>query len=423
MKTLTDNQLNKLLANQGTAMPTLEGFSKKVKPRISSSIYNGKGIEKGATYKGSPYLAIQEELKSLSKGFLDEPILEFKEGLLPEAVALVDKMKSEFGIVVNLPEFVDARKAVSTGKAPSNPVELLLKYRKELHEASEPIDEMKNTLLAHIEEDQGMKFLDTNRLSLEWCMAKAHLSQEERNYGAHLLATKDVLVAKYEAEAERYLNDSHPLANALLYARLYIASVKDAQNRKEADMKKRWDRVRRGFVSEYGRAPRIDEEKFMKDIIFEEVSNKSESGFPSIQSLYSLGALQFIQWADKGEITTKSRTLRSITGYFSAGRLLTDDEVEAWTKLPGQMVEIVDGQLNGLALDDEDKLLMKETYVTPKMEELYYYEDEALKQRIHETKYLKGAKAWIGGHQQAVVVHTKVFKMGVRVFLMGVKNI
>lgn len=422
MEKLTDRELNEMLEAEGLAMPLLERSSKKLKPLVSSSIYNGTGIQKGSTYKGSPYLKVQENLKALSKDFLSEPILELKEGLLEEAIALIQLMKEE-GLVVNVPSFVDARKALKAGKAPSNPVEMLLQYRVDLFNASRPINDLREYLVAQIEEDRGMKFLDTSRLSLEWCMAKADLTLEERNYGSRLLATKDVLIAKYEAEAERYLNDSHPLANALLYATLYVDSIKDAQNRKEAKERQRWEDVRTQFVTEYNRYPNANEEAQLRTIIKEKIQNETESGYASLQSLFSLGALQFIQWADKGEVVTRSKTLRSVTGYFGGDHLLTDEERKSWNNLVGQVVEIKDGQLNNLTLDAEDRLRMDEKFVSPKMEELYYYEDEALKRKIHETKYLKGAKAWVGGSQQAVVVHVATFKKGVRVFLMGVKNI
>lgn len=444
MTKLTDKQLNELLGGLDT-MPVLEDTKVKEEdefysdeqtyrlPLITSSLYKSKGTVKGAKLEGSPYEVMGTLMSKIADGFTEKPINEFKNGLSVEAAALVAYGK-ENGVVYTLPSFSQAgdriKARIHQNKLsdetqldfnPDCPVEILTKYRQDIHAASQALDELRDTLFATYEKGGGNVFLDKKKVSTDWLLKHISADRELINEAARLEAHKDSLTSMYTSYADKFSQGEQSFAPAVLVAELYLRNMAEQNRRRQEAGRSERERLINEYKEQFGLEPNDDALEKINQIAREAVENYSDTGYSSIQGLFPLGFIQFLQWIGTGVVTTKRKKETYAYVYLTSDRPLTEKEQLQWKMAEGHRAQFVDGKLGELYISDDNKMDMKETFVTPKAKDIEDKSD-GMKDLLLNTKFTRGAKLWIGDRQSGLILHSKVHRSGVTLFLGGFKQ-
>lgn len=420
MMKFNDKQLNGLLKGVGEVPQfTTARMGKKMKPAVSASLYKGKGTVKGAFY-GSKFDSVSEYLTSVGEKYMDKPIKEMEEGLLHEALALIEHAKEE-GFELDLPTFARARQVINSGNVPSNPVELLQAYRTDLNTTSKPIDALRDELIEELEETRKYQLLNRSSYSLDWAIKETNAAPEVADYAARLQAEKDLVISKYQGIAESYQYPDYELAPAVLYANLYVLNIKAQQEKKVKDKERLVSALVNLYIEKNGVSPVNEDLAIINTFAEDKLKDKSEGGYSSIQSLFPLGAVQFLQWTKDGVVKTKRKAGKMVSAYFTSDSLLTEEDAAGWKALENTQVVVQNGFLNGLTLSSDDQLDMRDRRVSPSRKEVAD-KDEAMQEFLTSTKFLRGAKAWSSTSQSGVVLHVSLYKKGVKVYFGGMRN-
>ena len=424
----TDGQLNKILSSVGLKMPllALDYAPKMAKPRISSSIYKGTNQIKGADYIGSPYGVISEELEAQRDDLFAQPVLESVENYRVEAMRMIE-MAEDAGLSTDLISFNDARNQLAEGVSPdASPVHLLTKFREDFSKAKAPINELRNILLARYESESGQKLYDTSKATLEWLSKKMKLSIDEQNAVSQAIANFDMTISYYDVLSEKMdaqMYGDYKYGAALVYAQLYMMTLRQNLSHKEYELKKQMKGMSEKFMNKYGRLPNESEVAKIKEHVEKQVDMKSESGFSSIQSLFPLGAVQFLQVMNDNKSVSEKKAGRNVCVYLEAPAELTDNDVQVWKSLVGSQVTFENGQLYNYTINQKDDLLrLDERTVNPSNKELAHL-PENVQKILMEMKFKRGAKNWMGDKQSGVILHVTTYKKSVKVWLSGVRTV
>ena len=424
----TDDMLNKILASIGLQMPVLAlDYAPKIaKPRISSSIYKGKNQMKGAEYIGSPYGVISEELEAQRDDLFAQPVLESVENYRVEAMQMIG-MAEDAGLSTDLISFNDARNQLAEGVSPdTSPVHLLTKFREDFSKAKAPINELRDILLARYESESGQKLYDTSKATLEWLSKKMKLSLDEQNAVSQAIANFDMTISYYDVLSEKMdtqMYGDYKYGAALVYAQLYMMTLRQNLSHKEYELEKQMKSMSEKFMNKYGRLPNESEVATIKEHVEKQVDMKSESGFSSIQSLFPLGAVQFLQVMNDSKSVSEKKAGRNVCVYLEAPAELTDRDVQVWKSLVGSQVTFENGQLYNYTINQKDDLLrLDERTVNPSSKELAHL-PENVQKLLMEMKFKRGAKNWMGDKQSGVILHVTTYKKSVKVWLSGVRTV
>lgn len=424
----SDSILNKILAEFDLAMPvlSLDYAPKMAKPRISSSIYKGKNQVKGADYIGSPYTLISEDLEAQRDELFAQPIQESVDNYRVEALRMLE-MAEEAGIKLDLVSFADAHNQLNSGvPADTSPSHLLTKFRADFSSAKNPINELRNQLLARYEEESGQKLYDSSKATIEWLSKKMKLSREEQDNISKVIANFDLTISYYDALSEKMdskMYGDYKYGAALLYAQLYLMTLHQNLSHKENNLKKRMDELEKKFANKYGRLPKQEELALIKEAVSKSMATENESGFSSIQSLFPLGAVQFLQVMSDNKSVSEKKAGRNVCVYLDAPAKLTDRDVNIWKSLVGSQVTFENGYLFGYKIDaKEDLLSLKERTANPSSKDLAHL-PENVQKFLMEMKFKRGAKNWMGDKQQGVILHVTTYKKSVKLWLSGVHTI
>ena len=424
----TDEAVNTVLSELNTAMPVLSlNYAPKLhKPRISSTIYKGKNEIKGAEYIGSPYGIISEEIEQLRDDVLGKPVLESKEGYRAEAIQVIEAAREQ-GIDLTLPSLQEARQQLKEGvPASASPVHLLAQYRSDFSLYKTPLNEFREQLLSKWETQTNRELYDDSKATLNWLIKKVDLTIEEQDEISKAIAEFDLMMSKYEALSQAMDSSSYgeyEYAPALLHAQLYIMTMRENINRKERQTQKQLEELTSLFHNRYGQTPHPQDAAKLKAIAEAKVEEMNEGGFSSIQSLFPLGAVQFLQLLNDNKSVSERRAGRNVSVYLESNQDLTDKEKEIWSKLIGKEVTFENGRLYHYNVNQKEDLLgLEEKTVNPDPKELTHLSED-LQKFIMSTNFKRGAKNWMGAKQTGTIVHAKTYKSSVKVWLLGMRGI
>ena len=429
MTTFSDKELNALLGGIGS-MPTLSTPKKRMKalPLTSSSIQRGKGFDSGSVYDNSPYLKIADELSELSTGFtgqvIDESTTKYAEAAR-EFIAYVEKGDPEKGFAplhIDLMPFATASKNVLDGKPASNIVEVLFSYRSELYKATKRIDQFHKELVGHYEELIKKRVFDSNRLSIDFLLKETKATRETVNLSSRILSAKEIVIARNKALAETIQYPDHKLAPAYLYARLLVMNIRYEESKREREILS-YVVAKDEECRNQGYEPTPEEREGFKFEALDFVEKKSQGGFSSIQALFPVGIIQFMEYTGSGRIRTVGQAGQNFTAWFEAPRGLTPAEVASWQALEKEVVDIVEGTLNGLKINEKEDRYGNDVSGKVPTQAQVAHRNPVAQAHLLATKFDKGSKVWLGGNKRATASLVNVYKSGVSVFFEGSRNI
>lgn len=426
---LTDDKLNLLLGEVET-MPTLtvpyqedENDIETFRPMVTESLYKAKGVVKGAKLSGSFYDTISLLMNKVADSHTLKPIHELKHGLNGEAMQLIEWAK-EKGVVYDIPSFSTARERIKSRGGdfnPACPVEILIKYRQDIQVASSALDSFREALFDSYERDGGQVLLDKGKVSTDWLLRKVGADKDLVDRAAKLEAYKDSITSKYATFAERFGVNGESFAPAVLVANLYILNIKEQETRRKQYYSTILDRLCEEHIRSHGYAPHPETVEQFSVKARELMSEYSDRGFSSIQGLFPLGFIQFLQWIGTGHVKTVARKQEYVNVFLTNGSRLTEEQKDAFRNLSGRLMLFKDGQVNGLFVSSEDQVRLDERFITPKRKDLVGVPEEVVDEMM-DNQFKRGAKLWVGGTQAGIVMHTKVYDSGVSVFLKNFKS-
>lgn len=441
---LTDTQLNKLLGNVDT-MPTLiypdpeeelhvpgdevleeddDEDADIWRPRVTESIYKSKGSVKGAMLEGSFYTAISALMERVADSHTKKPINELENGLFDEALKLIESGKQK-GVTFNLPGFKVARERIAGRQGefnPECPVEVLIKYRQDIYAASEAIEEFRKDLFAEFERNGGPVLLDKGKVSTDWLLKKTGAKKQVVDESAKLEAYKESVTSRYAAHAERFGNGEQTFAPAVLVAELYVANIREQTANRKERRKRVVNAMIDAFIAEHGYEPNADVMAAIKVKADNAMAEYSDNGFSSIQGLFPLGFIQFLQWIATGEVKTIRRKQEYVNVFMQSEQPLSALEQAQWRCMEGEPIIFTDGVAKGLTVSEEDQVDIDERFVSPKLKDLANVEP-AVVDELMNNQFKRGAKLWVGGQQVGIVLHVKVYKTGVSLFIKNFKSV
>ena len=425
----SNDKVNKGLDALGIERISLERkASDSSKLNMSNSIYLGKGIDKGAKFN-SRYDGYIESMKEIASSKTKEfKINEYRNGLMNEAIAYINLMKAE-GIELNLETLYNAGTSIEKGEVINNPTRLLYSYRKQIKQASDPINRMRGQLLSILEESTGGRLLNGSSLGLEALMKKVKLSEEERRKGYELLAHKELVIQNHKGLGEAFTSKD-PRISALLFAELYVANIRSQNAIRE---EKRKDRklvndlrkqalsyLANEWTKKHGNAqPNKKQAVAIKDWVNEYVEKNlySDGGWGSIITLFPLGTVQFLEFIKDGRIKTESARGKNVVVYIEleGQRGIPENIKQEFQKVEGKRVTFEDGQWSGFRINKEDVSGVSKD-VNPSQNEMKHLKNITKHDEIKDMKFERGAHLW-NRKRSGRIVLAVVYKEGIKLFL------
>lgn len=442
---MNDNQLNKILATVGIEkMVVLDpGPGRRVKPLVDGDINRSKEKKGGTAYPSQLNLATKEmqlfhaeevahplSLKSEKDFNMAEKATELILSGLDKAHFTAEEMNWRTNYVLAK----EAQRDIQAGKdLVADAACTVVQYNTAIHQASEPIKNwVKDAVAILTDEGQPYKNIDFDNRQEKWIINFAIktarvMDEPQINAIAHFQAVKDQVIAEYKHKANRFKLGEDELANAYLYAALYLANL---EWHNERASKKRSDEYIHRLGNFYAsvtkqegqqREPNEDE----KEKMYADIPPHTYDGFTSISTLFPIGNKEFLTWAKTGKFVAARAESICAGAFFKQDEDFTDEEIAQIKALIGTSVYFNDGALAGTkwAVDAEDRIDFKG-------KEIYLKQTDILKagypqvyaEALSTKKFLRSAKIWHGGMQTGTVLFATITARTFKLWMGGFKT-
>ena len=442
---MNDNQLNKVLGTVGIEkMVVLDpGPGRRVKPLVDGDINRSKEKKGGTAYPSQLNLATKE-----MQAFHEEEVLhplnlksEKDFNMAEKATELIlsglDKKHftaEEMNWRTNYVLAKETQRAIQAGKdLTPDAACTVVQYNTAIHLASRPISNWVLDAVADLTEDgQPYKNIDFDSRQEKWIINFAIktariMSPEKIDEIAHLQAVKDQVIAEFKHKANRFKLGENELANAYLYAALYLANLEwhneRASKQRSEGFQKRLKDFYAMVTQQEGqqREPNEDE----KEKMYADIPPHTYDGFTSISTLFPIGNKEFLTWAKTGKFVAARAESICAGAFFRQDEDFTDEEIAQIKALIGTSVYFNDGALAGTkwAVDAEDRINFKG-------KEIYLKQSDILKagypkayaEALSTKKFLRSAKIWHGGMQTGTVLFATITPRTFKLWMGGFKT-
>ena len=287
---------------------------------------------------------------------------------------------------------------------------VVLAYGRDLYKTKEALSEMEAFLKATLENP-----LNTNMdlMSQNWIFNEANedmnVSESIKDEIASPISKKKTVVAQYESLTPSHGLGTSELSEAYAYAALYLENFRMEQQRISNTFNKALVNEIERFKIKYRVHPNDEEIEDIKSNIKRDTMKR----FSSLNTLFSKGVLQLLNWSKDGVVRTSKIKAAPATVFFRVdGPAITDEELTMLKGLQSNSVIFQDRLLLGTRFQ-----ISEEDYFTKTGTKEVYMKIEAIRkegfskeveQKFIKTKFRQGPSLWIDDLQTGKVLLSQV---------------
>lgn len=424
-------KMPELLASEGrkTVLPIQDGGIKKSKEQVAPFIYPTK----------------QNRVTALLELFMERNIhgaieaeTELENNIFKECQEFL-----EYGVAIGAFTYAEVEAETSFKNARDqlknkregfqwyeSAASLLLEYRTEMFTAQKQLTDWVNFAKSILEESGSAADLSLKgtKWIIDEVIKRNLISEEEKNYASILQARKDYIIAEYSAKANTHRIGLSELGDAAVYAALYMENLNDQIKQSDIERKKQYDLKVTAFrrlirdSEGFERNP-TDEER---EVLMSKVAPYNYRGFSSIGSLFPLGSKELLTWAKTGEFKAFKRLPVRASAYFKSETAITPETIAMLNTLIGKKVSFQEGVLagTGFSISTEDRFDMHAKEAFPPRKDIQKQGYAAsYEEALYRQPFLRGAKVWVGGQQEGVVLFVSVYKNSFKLWMGNFQNV
>lgn len=287
---------------------------------------------------------------------------------------------------------------------------VVLSYGRDLYKTKKQLSEMELFLKESLENPLN---IDMDLMSQNWIFNEAmedmDIAESTKDEIASLIAQKKMVVAQYESLTPAHGLGSSEFSEAYAYAALYLENFRMEQQRISNTFNKALINEIERFKIKYRAQPDEEEIEEIKSSIKRDTMKR----FSSLNTLFSRGVLQLLNWSKDGIVRTSKVKAAPATVFFRVdGPLISDEEYNMLKALQSNSAIFNDRLLIGtrFQISEEDyytKTGVKEVYAKIDAVRKEGFSKE-VEDKFLQTKFRQGPSLWIDDIQTGKVLLCQV---------------